>query len=349
MAGSGARVLAVAATGVAAAQYLPSVLTLGTWAPFRSLPIGLCRWRGPDELPLPRTGTGERAFAMPAGQRALGGVALTFDDGPDPASTPAVLDRLDELGLVATFFCLGTRVEANPELVDEIAGRGHQVETHGYRHEHHLARGPRWVARDLRAAREAMEACGMRPTWYRPSYGQITGSTLVAARRQGLRLVLWSAWGREWTTLDPVVVAARVSRRLRGGAIVLLHDSDGDGPARDVAGGPRQLSTRSPPSSSDADCGRSPSTSSPGLVLRTRPAHNRPLIDRSELEGLHLEVLLQAVPAALATDPGLLVAAEGSGRVERAAVHVHLPRPQATSRRAAACSRSPPQTPPARP
>ena len=105
---------------------------------------------------------------------------------------------------MATFFCLGTRVEANPELVDEIAGRGHQVETHGYRHEHHLARGPRWVARDLRAAREAMEACGMRPTWYRPSYGQITGSTLVAARRQGLRLVLWSAWGREWTTLDPV-------------------------------------------------------------------------------------------------------------------------------------------------
>lgn len=75
-----------------------------------------------------------------------------------------------------------------------------------------------------------MEGCGVTPRWYRPTYGQLTGSTLLAARHQGWRLVLWSAWGREWTTSDPAQVVATVSRDLVPGAIVLLHDSDRFGP-----------------------------------------------------------------------------------------------------------------------
>jgi hypothetical protein len=71
-----------------------------------------------------------------------------------------------------------------------------------------------------------MEGCGVTPRWYRPTYGQLTGSTLITTRHQGWRLVLWSAWGREWTTTDPVRVAATVTRGLAPGAIVLLHDSD---------------------------------------------------------------------------------------------------------------------------
>lgn len=194
--------------GALAVQYVPSTVTLGQWTPLRALPGDLCRWRGP---------------AAPR-------VALTFDDGPDPGATPAVLDELERLGLRATFFPLAVHAEAHPSLVQEVRRRGHQVETHGYRHAHHLAKGPRWVAADLRAACDVMGTLGVPLTWYRPSYGQATASTLLGARREGLRPVLWSSWGREWATDDPAEVAGRIGRRLRPGAIVLLHDSDAFGP-----------------------------------------------------------------------------------------------------------------------
>jgi len=202
-----ARTLLACGGGALAAEYLPSVVTLGQWAPMRSLPWGLCRWRGP------------------------GGpdVALTFDDGPHPKGTPAVLEVLDELGWQATFFCLGAEVERHPDLVSELVRRGHQVETHGFAHEHHLLRSPRWVLRDLRRAHASAAAAGLRPTWYRPTYGQATGATLALARGLGLQPVLWSAWGREWTTSDPAEVARRISAGLSPGAIVLLHDSDAHG------------------------------------------------------------------------------------------------------------------------
>lgn len=201
------RRLAVAVAGATAAQFVPSVVVLGQWGPWQALPGDLCRWQGPD----------------------TGSVALTFDDGPDPDGTPAILDRLDALSLRATFFMLGSQVERYPELAAEVGRRGHQVATHGHRHEHHLWRSPRWVLADLRAARSSMDRHGLGVAWYRPSFGQVAGSTLAAAKALRLRTVLWSCWGREWATDDPAVVERRVSRRLRSGAIVLLHDSDAFG------------------------------------------------------------------------------------------------------------------------
>ena len=205
----GARLLPAAAAGLVAAHYVPSTAVLGQWGPLRALPGDLCRWRGP---------------------RGSASVALTFDDGPDPEGTPQVLDALDGLGLRGTFFVLGERVRAHGDLVQEIARRGHQLATHGDAHAHHLARSPWWVRRDLLSACSAMAALGQPPRWYRPAYGQATGSTLALARAMGLEMVLWSAWGREWAARDPGEVAARIARRLRPGAIVLLHDSDGYGP-----------------------------------------------------------------------------------------------------------------------
>ncbi len=193
---------------VAGAQMVPSVVSLGQWLPVRALPGGWCRWRGP----------------------AAARVALTFDDGPDPRTTPAMLDRLDELGVSATFFCLGAHVAAHPDLVREAVRRGHQVETHGYRHEHHFARRPGWIRADLDHALDALAAAGVRPRWFRPPYGQTTGPTLVEARRHGLSVVLWSAWGREWDEPDAASVARRVTSTVTPGAIVLLHDGDVDAP-----------------------------------------------------------------------------------------------------------------------
>jgi peptidoglycan/xylan/chitin deacetylase (PgdA/CDA1 family) len=200
----------VALAIAAAAQYVPSTVILGQWLPLRALPGGWCRWRGPDD-----------------GTRR---VALTFDDGPDPDGTPAVLDELERLGLQATFFTLGSAARRYPELVIEVLARGHAIGTHGFDHTHHLLRPPGWAKRDLERAAAALADLGVCPRWFRPPYGQATGDTLFEARRRGWQTMLWSAWGREWATADPDEVSARVVCRVAPGSIVLLHDSDAHGP-----------------------------------------------------------------------------------------------------------------------
>jgi peptidoglycan/xylan/chitin deacetylase (PgdA/CDA1 family) len=155
-------------------------------------------------------------------------VALTFDDGPDPSSTPQVLDALDELGWRATFFCLGEQVDRHPDLTGELVRRGHEVAVHGYEHRSHLRRPANWTVRDLRRAVEAVTAAtSEKPTWFRPPFGALAASSLVAARACRVELVLWTTWGRDWRPqADGRSVAADVVRTFHPGATVLLHDSD---------------------------------------------------------------------------------------------------------------------------
>jgi peptidoglycan-N-acetylglucosamine deacetylase len=155
-------------------------------------------------------------------------VALTFDDGPDPVSTPRFLDLLAERGVRATFFVLGEMLERAPALGAEIAAAGHELAVHGFRHRTLLRRGPRATYDDLARARDAVGAVtGEPPRLVRPPYGVLTGGALVACARLGLTPVLWTAWGRDWTAAaTPQTVLATVLRDLRGGGTVLLHDSD---------------------------------------------------------------------------------------------------------------------------
>lgn len=157
-----------------------------------------------------------------------GAVAVTFDDGPHPLGTIAVLDELDRLGWTATFFVLGSQVRRYPDVVAETVRRGHRVELHGDDHRYLIARTPWAAADDLRRGSDTVaEATGSPPRWWRPAYGVLSGPSLVAARRLGLRPVLWSAWGRDWraaATPESVVVDLAAGRL--GGGTVLLHDSD---------------------------------------------------------------------------------------------------------------------------
>ncbi|GAB1339284.1 polysaccharide deacetylase family protein [Streptomyces sp. E-15] len=155
-------------------------------------------------------------------------IALTFDDGPDPVSTPRFLDALDALGARATFFVLGERAVRHPDVVLETVRRGHELGVHGWSHDRPwrpaFARDAEEVAR---TARLLHDLTGTRPRRYRPPYGILSTSRWLAARRAGLRTVLWSAWGRDWTAdATPESVRARVAADLRGGGTVLLHDSD---------------------------------------------------------------------------------------------------------------------------
>jgi peptidoglycan/xylan/chitin deacetylase (PgdA/CDA1 family) len=157
-----------------------------------------------------------------------GHIALTFDDGPDRASTPAFIDTLAQHGVKATFFLLGRMLEAAPELGARLADAGHEVAVHGWDHRVMLFRGPRESLDDLARAKDAITAAtGRIPRWYRPPYGVLSASALWAARRLDLTPVLWTNWGRDWTrAATPASVFGTLTRDLKGGATVLLHDSD---------------------------------------------------------------------------------------------------------------------------
>ncbi len=163
-----------------------------------------------------------------AGRGLPGHVALTFDDGPDPASTPSFLEALDRLGWRATFFMLGEMAARSPALAREVAAAGHEVAVHGYQHRSHLLRLPARVVADVRRSTEMIAgATGTSPRWLRPPYGHLATSTIVAARREGLRPVLWTVAGGEWRPgADTASVAETLCQRLHSGATVLLHDSD---------------------------------------------------------------------------------------------------------------------------
>lgn len=162
-------------------------------------------------------------------------IALTFDDGPDPTSTPAFLDLLGEHGRTATFFVLGAQAVAHPWLVRRISQEGHELAIHGWTHRCTLAVPPTRLTRELRDARCAVaDIVGAPPTWYRPPYGVLSTEALLACRALGLTPVLWSAWGREWErTATPATVTATVLRTLRPGGTVLLHDTDCHAPHGD--------------------------------------------------------------------------------------------------------------------
>ncbi len=156
------------------------------------------------------------------------GVALTFDDGPHPEGTPAVLEALASAGAVATFFLVGEQVERWPNEAAAIVESGHEVALHGYRHRLVLNRAPSALARDLdRAAALIAEITGRRPLYYRPPYGVFSSPSLVLAQRRGWIPFLWSRWGRDWSArASAETVARRAKTQLRAGDVVLLHDAD---------------------------------------------------------------------------------------------------------------------------
>jgi peptidoglycan/xylan/chitin deacetylase (PgdA/CDA1 family) len=167
-------------------------------------------------------------MAVPLRLREPGGVALTFDDGPHPDGTPAVLETLAKRGDRATFFLVGEQVERYPALAREISAAGHKVAVHGYRHRNQMRLLPAELSDDLRRAVEIVgEVYGERPTLYRPPYGIFTLAGLSLVRGASLEPLLWSKWGRDWrakTTADEI--ARLACRNLGDRDVVLLHDAD---------------------------------------------------------------------------------------------------------------------------
>jgi peptidoglycan/xylan/chitin deacetylase (PgdA/CDA1 family) len=168
------------------------------------------------------------ATALPRRADLAGAVALTFDDGPHPEGTPAVLDHLAAAAVRATFFLVGEQVRRAPGLAAEIAAAGHTIAVHGDRHRTLLRLTPRALAADLdRAADTIHGATGASPTLHRAPYGIYSWPALREVRRRGWAPILWSRWGHDWRRrATPRGIAAEVARDLSAGDVLLLHDAD---------------------------------------------------------------------------------------------------------------------------
>ncbi|MEY2428669.1 MAG: peptidoglycan-N-acetylglucosamine deacetylase [Verrucomicrobiota bacterium] len=155
-------------------------------------------------------------------------VALTFDDGPDPRSTPALLELLREASVKTAFFGIGHKVSAQPDLAARIVREGHLLENHSYEHTHtmNIATSARLAAELARTQSAIEQATGVAPRLYRPPIGLSNPRVFRVTRALGLTLVGWSAGGLDTRLTDPARIVARILRRIKPGAIILLHDGN---------------------------------------------------------------------------------------------------------------------------
>ena len=177
---------------------------------------------------------------------------MTFDDGPDPAVTPRVLELLAERACTATFFMPAARARANPDLVRSVAAGGNEVGVHGFGHVRITELNWRGIHNETtRARRELGRIAGTKPHWFRPPYGAQNIRTFLATRLQGMDVAVWSVdpsdalttTGFDVKSAAPGALTLRAAGHdmtLNAGSILLLHDTaaaddDTDGAARKIA------------------------------------------------------------------------------------------------------------------
>ncbi len=169
---------------------------------------------------------GPNITRLPAEAVARREIVLTFDDGPDPELTPQVLALLDRYRMKASFFCIGEKAEAFPEIVKEIARRGHSVENHSARHSYAFAfYGLSRLAREVDAAQSIIgRITGRAPGFFRAPAGFRNPLLDLVLAKRGLRYVSWTRRGYDTVCRDPRVVIDKLTGGLAAGDVLLLHD-----------------------------------------------------------------------------------------------------------------------------
>jgi peptidoglycan/xylan/chitin deacetylase (PgdA/CDA1 family) len=152
-------------------------------------------------------------------------IALTFDDGPWPGQTDKIVSILEKKGVHATFFMVGVRVKAHPELAAKVEAAGNLVGSHTLGHRDLTKSSPKEIERQIvGGAREIQKATGVSPIWFRPPYGAINAKVWKQVRTSKMRVALWTVDTRDWTRPGDKTVLRRATRGVRKGAIILMHD-----------------------------------------------------------------------------------------------------------------------------
>jgi peptidoglycan/xylan/chitin deacetylase (PgdA/CDA1 family) len=155
-------------------------------------------------------------------------IALTFDDGPDARSTPALLDALRELEVEAAFFVIGKEVEREPQLANRILREGHLLENHSFAHSYATNFYPtaKLTADLSRAQQTIKKLTGTTPIFFRPPVGLSNPNVFRAARALQLKVIGWTIRSLDTRLTDPARIVQRIERELKPGAVILLHDGN---------------------------------------------------------------------------------------------------------------------------
>lgn len=169
---------------------------------------------------------GDNMLRLPDAAARRGEIAVTFDDGPHPEVTPKVLDILDRYGAKASFFCVGEKAAAHPDIVREIVRRGHTIENHSMSHSSVFGFfGPAALRRDIGAAQSVLGGIARRPPgFFRAPMGIRNPMLDPVVARMGLHYISWTRRGFDTVARDPAVVLKRLLKGLAAGDILLLHD-----------------------------------------------------------------------------------------------------------------------------
>lgn len=152
-------------------------------------------------------------------------VALTFDDGPDPRFTPEILNILEREGVPATFFVVGEAMAAYPDVVKRAADGGFEIANHTYTHTLAGALTPKEIRQEITRTSDLIrQMTGQEPRYLRPPRGELTGHFILEARRQGLRIPLWTIRVERAEVKTPEALARRIVEETENGHIILLHD-----------------------------------------------------------------------------------------------------------------------------
>ncbi|MCT4557991.1 MAG: polysaccharide deacetylase family protein [Pelagimonas sp.] len=153
-------------------------------------------------------------------------VAMTFDDGPHPTLTPALLDMLKARGLRATFYLIGNRVVTWPDIVRRIADEGHEIGNHSWSHPNLAKHSNRSVLDQIDRTSDAIfKLTGRPPVTFRPPYGSFSKrQRLMLYKERNLPTILWSVDPQDWRRPGSKTVASRILKGARSGSIILGHD-----------------------------------------------------------------------------------------------------------------------------
>jgi peptidoglycan/xylan/chitin deacetylase (PgdA/CDA1 family) len=158
-----------------------------------------------------------------AGKREL---ALTFDDGPNDPYTLQLLEVLSQYNVKATFFLIGKYVDQRPDIVREMVAAGHIVANHTYTHPNLICQSQTQFQEELsRCERTLGDAVGENHApLFRPPFGGRRPAVFRTLKKAGLKPIMWSVTGYDWSAKSPTEIERNVTKRVRGGDVVLLHD-----------------------------------------------------------------------------------------------------------------------------
>ena len=165
---------------------------------------------------------GRTFTGLPRGTKRI---ALTYDDGPNDPHTLRLLEVLAKHGVHATFFLIGRYVRQRPDIARQIVEAGHVVGNHTFTHPLLTFKSAAEIRRELSDCRVALQdAIGEHSTLFRPPFGGRRPATLRIARELGLEPIMWSVTGYDWNAPPSAVIEKKVSKQIRGGNVILLHD-----------------------------------------------------------------------------------------------------------------------------